>query len=176
MIAFRRADARFPFLWETGAQPPGRWHGDGEGPVHYFADTPDGAWAEFLRHEEITDPDDLAGIRESLWAVELPDDLDLATPVLDGRTLVGDQRAYPTCQAEARRLRAEGAAGLRAPSAAVLRREARGWLVRDGLRPGPDRDGHTIVLFGPRATAIGWRACAEGRPHQELLAKVRYFS
>ena len=50
MIAFRQVDARYPFLWEDGSQPAGRWHGDGEGPAHYFADTPDGALAEFLRH------------------------------------------------------------------------------------------------------------------------------
>ena len=46
----RRADPRFPFLWESSAQPAGRWHGSGEGPCHYFADTPYGAWAELLRH------------------------------------------------------------------------------------------------------------------------------
>ena len=75
---FRHADHRYPFLWESAAQPAGRWHADGDGPCQYLADTPDGAWAEFLRHEEITDPDDLPGITRSLWAVEVPD------PVLAG--------------------------------------------------------------------------------------------
>jgi hypothetical protein len=28
--------------------------------------TPDGAWAELLRHEEITDPEDAATIRRAL--------------------------------------------------------------------------------------------------------------
>ena len=32
MIAFRHADPRFPFLWERGTQPAGRWHAMGEGP------------------------------------------------------------------------------------------------------------------------------------------------
>lgn len=50
MIVFRHADPRFPFLWEIAEQSAARWHGDHEGPAHYFADTPDGAWAEFLRH------------------------------------------------------------------------------------------------------------------------------
>ena len=59
MIGFRQVDARYPFLWEDSRQPEGRWHAAGDGPAHYIADTPDGAWAEFLRHEEITDPDDL---------------------------------------------------------------------------------------------------------------------
>jgi hypothetical protein len=53
MIVFRHADPSLPFLWEDVGQPPARWHGDGDGPVQYFTDTPDGAWAEFLRHEEI---------------------------------------------------------------------------------------------------------------------------
>lgn len=69
MIVFRQADPRYPFLWDTAAQPPARWHGPGEGPAHYFADTPAGAWAELLRHEEITDPDDAAtlGVRYGPW-------------------------------------------------------------------------------------------------------------
>ena len=71
MIAFRHADPRFPFLREHDTQPAGRWHAAGEGPAHYFSDTPDGAWAEFLRHEEITEIEDLAGVRRALWAVEL---------------------------------------------------------------------------------------------------------
>ena len=52
MIAFRHADPRFPFLREDSSQHVGRWNGTGE-LTHYFCDTPDGAWAEFLRHEEI---------------------------------------------------------------------------------------------------------------------------
>lgn len=174
MIAFRRAGAGIPFLWETGTQPAARWHGPAEGPVHYFTDTPDGAWAEFLRHENITDPADLEGIRETVWAVELPNELELASPDLDRAVLMGAPATYARCQAEARRLRAAGARGLRAPSAALAAREARGWRVAGGLRPGPDREPQVIVLFGPGSECIGWRATAEGRPHPELLAKVRY--
>ena len=71
MIAFRHCDRRWPFLWESAVQPQARWHGEGEGPVQYLADTPDGAWAEFLRHEEITDEADLAGVSRALWAVSV---------------------------------------------------------------------------------------------------------
>lgn len=74
MIGFRQADPRYPFLWSDASQPAARWHGDGEGPAHYFADTPDGAWAELLRHEEIHDPADVATFRRALWAVELGDE------------------------------------------------------------------------------------------------------
>jgi hypothetical protein len=54
MIVYRQADLRFLFFWESADEFPACWHGAGESPVQYFADTPDGAWAEFLRHEGIT--------------------------------------------------------------------------------------------------------------------------
>ena len=60
MIVFRHTDPRFPFLWETAGQPGGRWNAEGEGPVNTFADRPEGAWAELLRHEEIADSRDVA--------------------------------------------------------------------------------------------------------------------
>jgi hypothetical protein len=66
MIVYRHADPRFPFLWETAAQPPARWHGAGEGPVQYLADTPDGAWAEFMRHEGIATESELMNVRRVL--------------------------------------------------------------------------------------------------------------
>ncbi|MEE3851360.1 hypothetical protein VZC37_13525 [Gordonia sp. LSe1-13] len=71
MIVFRNYDPRFPFLWELNTQPGARWHAHGDGPVQYFADTPAGAWAEFIRHEEITDPDDLAGIQRAICAIDI---------------------------------------------------------------------------------------------------------
>lgn len=174
MIVYRRCRAGDPFLWETTHQPAGRWHGEGEGPVHYFADSPDGAWAEFLRHEHITDPEDLAGIRESLWAIDLPDEVTLSAPTLPDRVLTGDASTYPACRSEARRLRARGVEALRAPSAALLPRGATGWRVEGGLRAAGPRDGHSIVLYGARPTLVGWRACAEGRPAPHLLERVRY--
>jgi hypothetical protein len=57
MIHYRHADPRFPFLWESNDQPPG--------PVQYFADTPDGAWAEFLRHEGIRADAELVNLRRA---------------------------------------------------------------------------------------------------------------
>jgi hypothetical protein len=102
-LGFRHCDHRTPFLWQSDTQPAARWHGEGEGPVNYFADTPVGAWAEFLRHEEITEPADLAGVRRSLWVVELPDG-DYATPKLSTRVMTGGLASYTACQAEARRL------------------------------------------------------------------------
>jgi hypothetical protein len=136
VTVFRHADPRFPFLWEGADQPPARGHGEGEGPVHYFADTPDGAWAELLRHEEITAPEDVATIRRALWAVELHEEPEERS-TLPSRILTGGRETYPDCRAEARRLRKGGAMGLVAPSAALLEDGAHGWRVDGGLQPGP---------------------------------------
>jgi hypothetical protein len=174
MIGFRHADPRYPFLWEDTSQPAARWHGAKEGPAHYFCDTPDGAWAEFLRHEEITDPEDVATIRRALWAVELGDEPS-REPDLPLKTLTGGPETYSRCQAEARRLRRLGAVRIVAPSAALLPGAARGWRVDGGLQPGPPRDGKVIVLFGSRPNVIGWAVTSEGRPGTDLLSRVRHF-
>lgn len=174
MIVFRHADSRFPFLWETSDQPAARWHGDGDGPVHYFADTSDGAWAEFLRHEEIRHPSELDGVRRGLWAVEVGEEPGWE-PALDERVLHGDADSYPDCRGEADRLRSNRATGLVAPSAALLPGGARGWRVSGGLRPGPDREGTVVVLFGPRPDLVGWAATLDGRPEASLLDRVRHY-
>ncbi|HEX2297456.1 MAG TPA: RES domain-containing protein [Pseudonocardiaceae bacterium] len=172
---FRNADARFPPLWETDAQPAARWHGSGEGPAQYVADTPDGAWAEFLRHEEITEPEDLAGVARSLWAFEV-DDGELAGALpLAGEGLLGGEETYPACQELARQARAaSGAATIRAPSAALLPGAARGERTEGGgLVPAADRDGVVYVLYGRRPDLRGWRVVEAGRPPVRLLSLVR---
>ena len=174
MIVFRHGDPRFPFLWESAAQPAARWHADGDGPVHYFADTPDGAWAEFLRHEEITEPADLAYVRRAVWAVDLPT-FPRARPKLIDDVLLGGPETYAACRAEAQRLRRTGAKGLRAPSAALKPGTAGGWRVQGGLRPGPERDGMVIVLFGMRPELVGWFAADRASPPVYLLYRVRWF-
>lgn len=172
MIVYRHCDPRFPFLWETASQPTARWHEEGEGPVHYLADTPDGAWAEFLRHEGITDPEDLRGVRRALWAIELKrpptTTLDLPQAVLRGGI-----ESYARCQGKARRLRRAGVKGLRVPSAALKARGATGWVVSRGLRAGPPRDGVVYVLFGRWPSLVGWMATDAGQPPVHLLQRVR---
>jgi hypothetical protein len=173
MIVYRHADPRFPFLWENPEQPAARWHDAGEGPVHYLADTPDGAWAEFLRHEGIVSEAELENVRRALWAIEAPDDLELARPSLPEAVVTGGLDSYEQCREEARHLREGGAAGLIAPSAALGKGGARGWNVDGGLQPAADRDGAVIVLFGPRPDLTGWPAAIEGRPGADLLGRVR---
>jgi hypothetical protein len=174
MIVYRHADPRYHFLWESADQPPARWHGDGEGPVQYFADTPDGAWAEFLRHEGITKESELANVRRVLWAVEVPDRLHAEAPRVVRAMLAGGLDSYEECRKEARRLRHAGAAALRAPSAALLPGGATGWKVDGGLQPAAERDGSVLAVFGPRPDFVGWLAAFAARPRSDLLARVRH--
>jgi hypothetical protein len=173
-LGFRHCDHRHPFLWQSDQQPAARWHGADDGPANYFADTPVGAWAEFLRHEEITDEADLAGVRRSLWVVELPD-TGYATPRLSARVMTGGLVSYAACQAEARRLRRAGARRLEAPAAALKPGAARGWVASPDVMPaGTSRDGRVWVLFGP-CDALGWPAVVAGSPPAAVLPLVRHF-
>lgn len=170
---FRNVDSRYAFLWESDAQPAARWHAMGEGPAQYLADTPEGAWAEFLRHEGIIDRDDLDGVERDLWAlpVELDEEELIAEPELGVEDLHGGTASYPACREEARRLRAEGASALLAPSAALRPGSACGELVElVDLVPAPTRDGRVLVLFGARPTQRGHRCVEHGRPPERVLA------
>lgn len=174
MIAFRQVDARYPFLWEDDRQPAGRWHADGEGPAHYFADTPDGAWAEFLRHEEITDPGDLATIRRQLWAVDIGD-APAARVELPAHILTGGPETYARCQRAATALRRRGVTRLAVRSAALVPGGARGMCVDRGVHAVAPRDGSVIVLFGGPGNLVGWIAADAGRPAANLLDRVRHY-
>jgi hypothetical protein len=167
------ASPRFPFLWEGASQPPARWHGPDEGPVQYLADTPDGAWAELLRHEAIRDPLDLATIARAIWAVDVPDEPSTA-PRLADAVMTGNSSTHKACRREASRLRALGVARIEAPSAALLPGGAAGQVVRGGLVDAPARDGKVWVLFGRRPDLVGWQVAAQGRPSDRLLRRVRH--
>jgi hypothetical protein len=174
-IGFRHCDPRFPFLWVTANQPDARWHRAGEGPAHYFSDTPIGAWAEFLRHEEIRDPIDLHGIRRSLWAVELPE-AGYVTPGLPQSQLTGGRASYADCQLEADRLRKGGALRIEAPSAALVAGAARGWIADPQEEPSPKaREGVTWILYGFTAALVGWPTVEAAAPPERVLPLVRHF-
>lgn len=180
-VGFRHGDPRFPFLWEVADQPAARWHAAGDGPVQYLADTPDGAWAEFLRHEEITDPQDLPGVARRLWAVEVPDDIaDAAQVALPGDVARGGLQTYPTCQREARTLREAGATVIQARSAALRPGAARGQVTDGGLREALDAaggaDGVVWVLTGARPRLRGWAAVDAGAPTERVLGLVAHFA
>lgn len=175
MIVFRQVDGRYPFLWEDASQPAGRWHADGEGPAHYFADTPDGAWAEFLRHEEIVDVDDLLTIRREMWAIDIGDAPAPAVE-LPRDALVGGLDTYGPCQREAAALRRQGASRLAAPSAALRDGAARGMRIEDGAHPATPRDGSVIVVFGQPDALVGWCVAADARPPADLLERVHHYT
>lgn len=172
MIAYRNGPPGAPFFWETGDQPAARWSAFGDGPTQYMATTPDAAWAEFLRHAEISDPDEIPSVRRTLWAVEVPDDEPFAQPALDLSLLTGRPVTHEDCQAEGRRLRSAGATGLRAPSAAIFPGNS-GYRVDGGLVPAQPMTDETLVLFGRRPDIRGWRACEAGYPNVVLLDRVR---
>ncbi|MDA8295332.1 MAG: RES family NAD+ phosphorylase [Actinomycetota bacterium] len=177
-IWFRHGDARFPFLWESGPQAPGRWHDVAHAPATYLADSPDGAWAELLRHEEITDPADLRGISRRMWAVEVPDAVVEAAPrpTLATETLCGDLASYPACQRYATELRQAGATALHAPSAALAPAGGGGQKVDGGLVEAAGRDGATLVLFGGHWPDVrAWAAVDVGAPTLRQLQQVRHF-
>ncbi len=175
VILYRHNDNRHPFLWEDASQPGARWHRPGEGPAQYLADTPQGAWAEFLRHEEITEEADHDGVTRALWAVEVGDPDNTVAPALPEATARGGRGTHRACQDEAARLRAEGATALRTRSAALRDGRASGWRVELGLREGAPADGMTYVLFGRRPDLVGWRVVDRGRPPVEVLGAVRHF-
>lgn len=174
MRVFRHVDRRFPFLWETADQPPARWHGEGEGPVHYFANSPAGAWAELLRHEEITEAEDLAGIERALWMVKLEEDV-TGRPDLPLEALRGGLESHARCRREATRLRRRGHTALQAPSAALEPGGSRGWRVDGGLVPAAESPAVVFAVFGRRPDLVGWRIVDEGRPPAEVLDHVRHF-
>lgn len=175
MILFRQTTVGVPFFWESSKQPAARWHREGEGPVQYLADTPDGAWAEFLRHEGIVDLLDFQGIRRTMWAISLDTNGEaIADPVLPEATIFGSAESYEACQKEAAAIRSRNFTALFSPSAALLAGTARGWRTEQGLKPGPETEGNVIVLFGPRSAAVAWKVVEAGAPPPELLAMVRH--
>ncbi len=173
---FRACDVRFPFLWTSAEQSPGRWHGPGEGPCHYLTTSAKGAWAEVIRHEAITEPEDLEDLRRALWAVEAP--LPEATPELANDVMTGDSSTYPQCQAAAREFRAKGVRGLVAPSAALLSGLAEQLTLEESGRFVEESyPSEVVALFAPVrivGTQLAEGSCAASvlRGHSSALTQV----
>jgi hypothetical protein len=87
---------------------------------------------------------------------------------------MGDMSTYDECQREARRIRGRGAKGLVAPSPALDPASPSGFRTERGLRVAPKRGERVFVLFGLRPDLVGWAACREGRPRDDLLPRVRH--
>jgi hypothetical protein len=180
-LGFRVCDRRHPFLWHTPGQQAGRWNRAGDEPVHYLASTPTVAWAEWIRHQEIHEPDDLAGVAAALWAVLIPDhwsQQDLQAVDLSMELVLGTASDAEAARlALVQQLRATGARGLLAPTAALQQSDAAlpCVRVRDAIEQ-PETlpiPAHVILLWCPAEQLPGWCCVPEGRPGPELLPLVR---
>lgn len=172
ITAYRQGPPGFPYVWEEENRSAARWNALGDGPTQYFANCPDAAWAEFLRHECIDDPTDLQGIERTVWAVEI-DDSNLVESSLSSEVLLGSLDSYAVCHHEAQRLRTQGEKGISAPSAALRHSSAAPWHVDSGLQLSAMRDARTFVFFGLQPTIEAWKVVEIGRPGSELLDRIR---
>jgi RES domain-containing protein len=168
---FRYSSYDVPF-WARPNTTDERWHSSGDGPTQYLSATPDGAWAELIRSENLRSEADLALVRMPLWQAQvdqarIADYSDFETAEAAGfnpEILIDDDQT--ACRAEGRRLRANDFAGVLYPSAAL---------------PGEQN----LVLFGPRillpwgasrrlASGIPASKLTVGAPPADLLPRVRH--
>jgi RES domain-containing protein len=167
---FRYSNYDTPF-WSRPNTLPGRWHLPEDGPTQYLSLSPDGAWAELIRYEQLQSEWEIAQIRTKIWVA----DLNIAHLVdystfekaeaagFDPDALVDEDYAH--CQEEGARLRSLGYRGVVAPSAALP-------------------EATNVTLFGARysvrwnarvatASAIPATVVAIGSPQPGLLPRVR---
>ena len=179
-LGFRVCDRRYPFLWSKPGQPGGRWNRPGDPPLHYLASSPLVAWADWLRHQEIQDPEDLEGVAAALWAVLIPPDwgwerlplVDLPETVVlaEGAKALDQRRAAITL------LQRQDAQGLQAPTAALIQRRSHPCRrCDDGLEAPAElaEPPLVFVLWCPAETLLGCPCVKEGRPWPDLLPLVR---
>ena len=171
-IAFRWTDHDVPF-WARENSRDGRWNLASQGATQYWSLTPEAAWAELIRAENLQTEDDLDEVRMPFWIARVPTLGLLDLRVNESRAEHGVTEDHLTgndwkpCQTLATQLREAGYRGVIAPSAAL-----------------PDH--MSLTLFGPRR-AIDWTRrpalasttpaaeTAVGRPppSYDLLDRVR---
>src|SRR3954451_16570451 len=161
-------------LWVSPNSRSGRWNDPQTGTISQYC-TLDvaSAFAEMVRSENLREVEDARELAVSIWELRIDEGavVDYSTPSLavgqgfEWNALVSDE--CEPCQAEARRLIAEGARGVIAPSAALPQ-------------------GVTLTLFGPR-TEIAWsvepslsiqipaRHILRGAPGDGLVRDTRFY-
>lgn len=168
---FRYSSYDVPF-WVRANTTNERWHKHGDAATQYLSATPDGAWAELIRNENLRSEADLSLVAMPLWQAQIDhariaDYRDFESAELAGfdpESLIDDDQS--ACQAEGQRLRASDFAGVLYPSAAL---------------PGEQN----LVLFGPRillpwgasrrlASGIPGSRLTVGAPPRDLLPRVRH--
>jgi RES domain-containing protein len=170
-VYFRYSSYDVPF-WARANTTDERWHCAGDGPTQYLSATPDGAWAELIRNENLRSETDLALVAMPLWQARIAQarvadyrDFETAERAgFDPESLIHDNQ--DKCQIEGRRLRGAGFAGVLYPSSAL---------------PGEQN----LALFGPRIL-LPWGASQQlasgvratkltvGAPPRDLLPRVRH--
>ena len=169
LVAFRYSSYDVPF-WVRANTRDGRWNVAGGQPTQYWALTPEAAWAELIRHENLRSEQELEFVRMSIWVCRVPVSMlvDLRIAAARDKWQASDEEltgdAWAPCQSLGERLRID-ARGVIAPSAAL---------------PGHD----CLTLFGARrpiawsatpalASAVPAARVAIGRPPAGLIERVR---
>lgn len=173
LVAFRWTDYDVPF-WARENSDDGRWNYGGQGSTQYWSLTPEAAWAELIRHENLKSEEDLDLVRKPFWSARIPSlglvDLRKSDQRESHRIteddLISDD--WSACQKLAAGLRQGATRGVIVPSAALPahanitlfgRRRAIDWTTRRAL-----------------ASTIPATQAALGRPPEGLLPQVRYWS
>jgi hypothetical protein len=171
-VAYRWSDYDTP-LWARPNSTAQRWNRTRETPTQYLSLSPEGAWAELIRTEDLRSVAEVREVSMPLWALHLRE-----TRVADYATFEKAEAAgfppdalvdedHERCRAEGTRLREHGFGGVLAPSAALP-------------------NAVNLTLFGARL-AVEWdcdedrrlasfvpiRQLAVGRPPDDLLPLVR---
>jgi RES domain-containing protein len=168
---FRYSSYDVPF-WARANTSAERWNAAGEAATQYLSATPDGAWAELIRNENLRSEVDLSLVQMPLWRARIEQggvadyrDFETAERAgFDPEALIDDDQSR--CRQEAMRLRAVGFAGVLYPSAAL---------------PGETN----LALFGPKillpwgaprrlASGIPGNKVTVGAPPLDLLPRVRH--
>lgn len=140
-VAFRYSDYDTP-LWARPNTEDGRWHLARTDPTQYLCLSPDGCWADLMRHEDLRTEIDVALVRMPLWVLKLSEERIADYSTFDKAETAGFppdalvDEDWQRCQAEASRLKDLGYRGVLAPAAAL---------------PGEI----ALTLFGGRR-AVGW--------------------
>lgn len=166
---FRYTSHDVPFWVESNTRA-GRWHEVGDPPTQYWSLSPDAAWAELIRSEQLRTEDEVAEIRMPMWACRFPKAglLDLTVPENQERfgvshgSLIAD--SWSTCQMVGQSIRVDHP-GVIAPSAAL---EGHGNVTMFGARRKIDWRNRPLLARTTPAAVV-----AIGRPPPGLLRRVR---
>lgn len=180
-VAFRYSDYDTP-LWARPNTEDGRWHLARTDPTQYLCLSPDGCWADLMRHEDLRTEIDVTLVRMPLWVLKLSEEriadystFDKAeTAEFPPDALVDED--WQRCQAEAERLKNLGYRGVLAPAAALPGeialtlfggRRAVGWNEEPGLVSAIPAK---IVTVGAPPTGVVERVRFRGEEHSGYAA------